>query len=464
MITLYEEIEKAKKPYPAVIRRMRRMIKKEQPELINQVQRLWKNQQNIVSYAELRECVKKKELTERIWKNWTEDYATFINTKMHPKWVTAMKEGAKEVSEKKGRFIFTPESKEVQKWVKQHSAELVTNISDNQKQAINALIQRATELKMTPDELSKMIRPVIGLSKPQTVANGNYYHKVKNELLKNNSRMKVETAEKRAREAAAKYAERQHRSRAMTIAQNELAMAYSNGEYLAIKQAQEEGLLGKMMKQVMTSGVDVCKGCQDLEGNPIPVDEEFPTMWGGMMTYPFHVNCHCCVEYIEVEAPTFKGVEEVKKRMNFKISKANEDKKQVFGWANIAVTKEGTPIQDLQNDMVEPEELEKAAYEHVLSFRSTGERHDPNLRQKGRLIESIVFTKEKLEAMNIPEGTLPYGWWVGYQIDDDKTWAKIKKGEYQMFSIEGTAQRQPVDKSNQSVRTAKSYKEIMKDL
>lgn len=148
----------------------------------------------------------------------------------------------------------------------------------------------------------------------------------------------------------------------------------------------------------------------------------------------------------------------------FQIAKTNEDKKQVFGWANVAVTKDGTPIQDLQNDMVEPEELEKAAYEHVLSFRSTGERHDPNLRQKGRLIESVVFTKEKLGAMNIPDGMLPYGWWVGYQIDDATTWEKIKKGEYNMFSIEGTAQRQPVDKSNSLTRTAKSYEEIRKGL
>lgn len=144
--------------------------------------------------------------------------------------------------------------------------------------------------------------------------------------------------------------------------------------------------------------------------------------------------------------------------MELRIKKSNEDKKQVFGWANVAVRADGTILEDLQHDVVTPEELEKAAYEHVLSFRSTGERHDPLLRQKGKMIESIVFTKEKLEAMNIPEGTLPYGWWVGYQIDDDTTWAKIKKGEYNMFSIEGTAERQTVDKSK---RIAKSYKELI---
>lgn len=146
--------------------------------------------------------------------------------------------------------------------------------------------------------------------------------------------------------------------------------------------------------------------------------------------------------------------------MNFKISKSIEDKKQVFGWANISVTKEGTLLQDLQNDLLEPEELEQAAYDHVLSFGRTGECHDPTLREKGKLIESIVFTKEKMEAMNIPGGLLPYGWWVGYQIEDDQTWNKIKNGQYLMFSIEGTANRTPLIKKN---TTAKSYKEIIQE-
>ena len=35
-----------------------------------------------------------------------------------------------------------------------------------------------------------------------------------------------------------------------------------------------------------------------------------------------------------------------------------------------------------------------------------------------RLIESAVFTKEKMEAMGIPEGTLPTGWWIGFQVTD----------------------------------------------
>lgn len=133
----------------------------------------------------------------------------------------------------------------------------------------------------------------------------------------------------------------------------------------------------------------------------------------------------------------------------FEIKKQDADKQFIFGWANVAINKEGEQLVDWHGDMIDPEELENAAYEHVLEFRETGERHDPALRSKGRLIESIMFTKEKMEAMGIPEGTLPQAWWVGYKIDDPETWDKIKKGEYRMFSIDGTGKREAVEKADE---------------
>lgn len=129
----------------------------------------------------------------------------------------------------------------------------------------------------------------------------------------------------------------------------------------------------------------------------------------------------------------------------FNILKADDDKREVFGWALVAVRKNGEQIVDHQKDVVDPDELEHAAYEYVLKFRDTGELHDADLRKKGKLIESVVFTKEKMRAMGIPEGTVPEGWWVGFKIDDDNAWDGIKKGRYRMFSIEGTGIRQPMD-------------------
>lgn len=134
---------------------------------------------------------------------------------------------------------------------------------------------------------------------------------------------------------------------------------------------------------------------------------------------------------------------EIKK--NFEILKKDEDAQLVFGWASVAKTKDGKTLVDYQGDIIEPEELEKAAYNFVLNFRNTGEDHDPALRKKGRLVESIVLTKEKQRALGIPEGLVPEGWFIGFHIEDKETWNRVKKGNYLMFSIEGSGERMPVE-------------------
>ena len=125
------------------------------------------------------------------------------------------------------------------------------------------------------------------------------------------------------------------------------------------------------------------------------------------------------------------------------VMKSDDDKKQIFGWASVAVRANGEEIEDLQGDIIEIGELEQAAYEFVLHHRSAGEMHERG--GVGRLIESVVFTKEKIAAIGIPDGFLPLGLWIGFQIDDDEVWQKVKAGDYLMLSIEGTADRIPID-------------------
>lgn len=145
----------------------------------------------------------------------------------------------------------------------------------------------------------------------------------------------------------------------------------------------------------------------------------------------------------------------------FNISKTDADKQLVFGWASIAEDESGAEVVDLQGDIISAADLEDAAYDHVLNFRSTGERHDPNLREKGRLVESVVLTAEKQKAMGIPAGIIPIGWWVGYKIDDLSTWERVKSGDYKAFSVEGKGERTPVEKSGTAAKTFEEfYREI----
>ncbi|MNH15357.1 hypothetical protein D3C79_749690 [compost metagenome] len=54
-----------------------------------------------------------------------------------------------------------------------------------------------------------------------------------------------------------------------------------------------------------------------------------------------------------------------------------------------------------------------------------------------------MLTKEKQGAMGIPEGVVPEGWWVGFHIEDTEIFKKVKSGEYEMFSVHGSAFRKP---------------------
>lgn len=147
----------------------------------------------------------------------------------------------------------------------------------------------------------------------------------------------------------------------------------------------------------------------------------------------------------EADACRKKQNNNTKKPTTFNITKADEDQRLVFGWALVAQKTDGETIIDHQGDMVDPDELEKGAYEYVLKFRDAGEEHLKGLRKKAKMVESCVFTPEKMKALGIPEGTVPVGWWIGFYVDDDKTWELIKNGTYQMFSIEGKAIREPVN-------------------
>lgn len=140
------------------------------------------------------------------------------------------------------------------------------------------------------------------------------------------------------------------------------------------------------------------------------------------------LGCTQCEECLMLEDETFVD-----------IAKVDSEKHWVFGWANVSIQQDGNIPLDWQGDITAPSVLEKAAYNFVLKFRATGEEHKGGIA--GYLIESVMFTKEKMIAMGIPVGTLPEAWWIGFYIPDVDICEKVKNGKYKMFSIQGKAKR-----------------------
>lgn len=119
----------------------------------------------------------------------------------------------------------------------------------------------------------------------------------------------------------------------------------------------------------------------------------------------------------------------------------SDDERLAFGWASVCIRVDGNEVIDGEQDTISPNELESAVYRYVLEYGDSGVSHLPSMRKVGKLVESCMFTKEKMAAMGIPEGTVPEGWWIGFRVEDDKTWEDIKSGILKCFSIEGTATR-----------------------
>lgn len=82
------------------------------------------------------------------------------------------------------------------------------------------------------------------------------------------------------------------------------------------------------------------------------------------------------------------------------VMKSDDERRLVFGWANVSVRVDGEQIVDWQQDAIDTADLENAAYEYVANFGAAGEMHKRG--GVGRVIESIVFTKEKADALGIP--------------------------------------------------------------
>ena len=130
--------------------------------------------------------------------------------------------------------------------------------------------------------------------------------------------------------------------------------------------------------------------------------------------------------------------------MNCNINKFYDDEQLVFGWASVSKDAKGNRPLDWHGDLIDVEDLEKAVYDFVLNFGESNEMHKAN-STNGKLVESVVFTKEKMKAMGIPEGVVPEGGWVAFYIENREAYMKVKNGTYKMFSIEGSAQQLEVD-------------------
>ena len=276
----------------------------------------WDDQQSVVSYRDLREAIEMGAFTEEAYRLWTQDYSVLVREKMNPMWVNAMKAGAyyQPLLENQP-FEFNTQTTGVLRWISERGADFVTMCADEQKEAIKCLLLNKIVEQHTVDELAHVIRPCIGLTAGQAAANLKYYDNIVKTLSEEHPRMKMASIRAKALDASLKYAETQHRQRAMTIAQTEMAFAYNRGADEGIRQAQSQRLIGHVKKVWSTSEDDrVCPTCAALEGTELEMDEVFSfraNLFSDQnLVPPAHPMCACAVQYVEEDDPNWSLSEE----------------------------------------------------------------------------------------------------------------------------------------------------------
>lgn len=281
---------------------LEKFLSKDNTKLVRFLVRYWKDEQTVLTYKELRQAIIDKTVPLQMFRDWQQDYSKMVHEKLVPEWKRAMEAGATDQMNHKNLdigFKFNSDHWAVKEWLENHAAELVTASTEEQKKAVGALIDMGIQSHMSTDELARYIRPCIGLTKPQAVANKRFYDNVKEQLRKDHPRMSVESIEKKAHEAAIKYADKQMQQRAKTIALTEKARAYEYGRFAHTKQLIEEGVLPPQKKiWYTTRNENVCSKCRALHGKSVAMDEYFlDDASNPIFLPPLHPRCKCCIMY-----------------------------------------------------------------------------------------------------------------------------------------------------------------------
>lgn len=237
--SLYSKAAQQAKQSDVALKKLRSYLNASEPEMVYFLVNTWNSQSKAITYKELRAALLQGDIDQAYLQQWHEDYSKFVTEHLEPAWIDAMTAANAEKAAKYPEWNFDPYADGVKKWCETKAADFVTNVTTTQIMGLRAVLKRAAVLEdLSVDQLSRAIRPMVGLTHQQTVANLNYYEN----LIKNG------TSEAKALDLSIRYSARQHRYRAYNIARTELAFAYNQGSYEGTKQAQEAGYMGDVEK------------------------------------------------------------------------------------------------------------------------------------------------------------------------------------------------------------------------
>lgn len=285
-----------------LLNRLSRFLDKDDPKLATFLTHMWNDQQNAVTYRELRYAVLDGVLSMDYLIGWQQDYSNFVVESYGPMVEEAVKASTKSLLKEYGGYLQDPQISIMDEYIRQNGARLVREISTAQFNAINTLVRDASLTgNLTIDQLARAIRPCIGLTERQSRSAYNLYKQLREDGVPHSKAIKQQ----------ARYAEKQHRYRAATIAQTEMARAYNASCDAVVQQNAEAGYVGEDSTKEWYTARDerVCPVCGAMHGEKTTLNGTFSN---GETEPPGHPCCRCALKY-NLTAPKKQAVDPIQR-------------------------------------------------------------------------------------------------------------------------------------------------------
>lgn len=195
------------------------------------------------------------------------------------------------------------------RWARQNAARLVRLIDDDGRRTIRRVLADALRHGGHPTQTAREIADVVGLTERQAVAVINYRRALEDARTSGRSgaglRSRFTLATARGRitsqeqvdRLVSRYAQRQLRKRALTIARTETLASANEGARSLVQAMGNRGLFDPMLARRVwsTSKLEVCPICEGLEGTEVGFYETF-----NRGEPPIHPRCKCVIRTVHL--------------------------------------------------------------------------------------------------------------------------------------------------------------------
>ena len=215
----------------------------------------------------------------------------FVNSLSHfrPVILSTVSKSAKETEKPRETIELDLDSQLAKEELENHCSELITNISDVQRDSIRTIIKDGFDRNLSYKTVSERLKSQLGLNNQQI----KILSSMENNLIENH--VKQDQINKFLNIKSKQML----KIRADTIALTESAKAVSNGRYLIQQQMFKDGDIKESTKQKWYTASDerTCPLCGPLDNVEVGMNEYFTAINGSKIRNPIlHPRCRCIVE------------------------------------------------------------------------------------------------------------------------------------------------------------------------